>query len=99
MKFTFKDQDSNTILDSITSILSGRKLGKMVSLEPEAQGLIVKISKMGTSKLIFDRLDTEDGFELILVKEKIALSHKAFKGEVTEKFIEIVKQAGGQVED
>ena len=97
MKFQFKSKDANGIVDSIRNALGGRKLGDMVSFAMEGDNLVVTISKLGTSQLIFTKTDAEDGLVFILSEEKIAFTHRAFKSEVKEKLCRVVEQAGGKI--
>lgn len=96
MKLKFDSTNLDDIIAAVQNILSGRELGKIVSLEKDAKKLLVKISKLGTSTLVFEA-DSTGVF--CLASEKIALTHRAFKDEVKKKFVQVVKQAGGTVID
>ena len=94
MKFKFPGKDADKIISMMTENLSGRKLGEMVSLEQKDEGIVVTISKLGTSTLEFAKTE-EGGFEL--ANEKIAFAHRIFKDEVTEKICQIIETCGGEV--
>ena len=97
MKFSFPSQDTAAITEKIMKELGDRELGKMVSFETTSQGLNVVIEYMGKSQLEFQRSDEGDQSVFELTKEKIAFTHKAFKGQVTEKLQKVIAKAGGSV--
>ena len=94
MKFKFPGKDADKIISMMEENLSGRKLGEMVSLSQKDEGIVVTISKLGTSTLEFTK-NEEGGFEL--ASEKIAFAHRIFKDEVTEKICQIIEKCGGEV--
>ena len=99
MKFEFDDQPIDSIIEKITTLLSGRKLGEMVKVSQNGETLDVVINKMGKSVLSFDS-SCENGkrcFEL--KKEKIAMTHKAFKKDVTDKIKAVIVKSGGKIND
>ena len=78
--------------------MGDRALSKIVSFSQTDKQLLVKLSKLGTSTLEFSRSEVDTGSQFSLTKEKIALAHKALKGEVTAKIIKVIEKAGGTVE-
>ncbi len=99
MKVDFEVQDKEQILSNIKEAMGGRALAKMVDFDLSADEMVVTISKMGKSKLFFSAQESDAGITYTLTKEKIAFSHKAFKGEVTEKIVKVIQKAGGKVTD
>lgn len=97
MKVEFIEKDRTKILTSIKEAMSGRKLGDMVNFNLKPGLLEVIISKLGTSTLTFKENETSTGFTYQLSNEKIALAHRAFKDEVTQKIVKVIEQAGGKV--
>ena len=97
VNITYKEGSPEEILSAIKEKLGGRKLGKMVTFELEGADLTVTIKKMGTSHLNFKNYSADNGVEWRLEKEKIALSHRAFKSEVLEKLTHVVEQTGGEI--
>ena len=97
MKVLFELKDRSQILAKIQEAMGGRKLGDMVNFALSAGALTVTISKMGTSTLTFKEQDTPEGLVYKLDSEKIAFTHKAFKGEVTDKIVKVIERAGGRV--
>lgn len=98
MKLSFEKDNTKDVLNSIKDVLEGRKLNDMVSFRLDGDDLILTISKLGTSTVNFKYSKNSNGFTWDVVKEKIAFSHKAFKGEVMEKLIKVVEQVGGSAE-
>ena len=97
MQIQFPDQDPNAIIQKLQDALGGRQLSKMVSFQLNAGEMVVTIAKLGTSSLHFTCKATEKGCHFSLTKEKIALTHRALKGDVTEKIVKVIEKAGGQV--
>ncbi|MBM4252652.1 MAG: hypothetical protein FJ146_11825 [Deltaproteobacteria bacterium] len=97
MRVKFNESDRNIVLEHIKAALGQRKLADLLDFSVSPGSLIVKISKLGTSELSFTEKPVASGLEYTLTGEKIALAHRAFKGEVTEKIIKIVEKAGGTV--
>jgi hypothetical protein len=97
VEFSFPDSDTKAVTDKIMTKLGGRELGKMVAFNPTPDGIEVVISKLGTSKLKFSKTENNGHSIFKLIDEKIAFSHRAFKGEVQDKMRKIILQAGGSV--
>ena len=97
MRVTFSESDRNKVLDSIKDALGQRKLADLLDFSVSPGNLTVTISKLGTSTLSFTEKPIDSGLEYTLTTEKIALSHRAFRGEVTEKIMKIIEKAGGKV--
>jgi hypothetical protein len=97
MRVKFSEADRNKVLESIKNALGQRKLADMLDFEVAPGSLTVTISKLGTSTLSFTEKLGSNGIEYTLTNEKIALAHRAFRGEVTEKIVKIIEKAGGSV--
>lgn len=97
MRIHFPETDRDKVIASITSALGGRALAEILEFKVVPGTLSVTISKLGTSVLSFVEKSHSGGLEYTLSGEKIAFTHKAFKGEVTEKIVKIVEKAGGKV--
>lgn len=97
MHIHFKEKDPSKVLASIREAMGDRELGKIVSFDMDTSSLTVTISKLGKSTLTFLKKASDIGVELVLDNEKIALTHKAFKNEVTDKIMKIIEKAGGSV--
>ena len=79
--------------------MGDRALSEMVDLSIEKSQMIITISKLGTSTLTFAKEVNDDRVLFVMTGEKIAFTHRAFKGEVTDALMKIVKKAGGTVEE
>ena len=99
MKIKFSETDPEKIVATLKDVMGGRELAKIVSFDLANDQLTVTIKKVGKSILTFSADQSDSGVECSLVKEKIALSHKAFKGEVTKKIFKVIEKAGGVVEE
>ena len=97
MQIQFSDNDPQSIVKKLEEAMGGRALSKMVNFDMSGNELIVTISKLGTSTLHFKCDQTPKGCHFALSKEKIALTHRPLKGEVTEKIVKVIQKAGGQV--
>ena len=97
MKIHFPKLSNSQIIAQLTKTMEGRSIGDLVKLEEESGNLVVKISKLGTSTLTFTRKEAGDQVEFNLTSEKIAMAHKAFKGEVTDKLVGVIERSGGKV--
>jgi len=98
MIISYKEGQPEEILSQIREKLGGRKLGQMLQFHLEGGDLDVTIKKMGTSRLSFEQMSDGPSLRWELKSEKIALSHRAFKGEVLEKLTKVIQQTGGTVE-
>ena len=78
--------------------MENRKIGNLVSFDVGDKELDIVIKSMGTSKLKFERTDQDEETCFELCHEKIALTHKAFKNDLTEKLVHLIEKAGGRVE-
>ncbi len=98
MKIFFAEQDPQKVVQKIQQVMGGRKLASMVSFALKGSQMEITIAKLGTSHLNFDIAKADKGLAFNLSSEKIAFSHRAFRGEVTEKIMQVIEQAGGVVE-
>lgn len=99
MKISFPKQESKKIISAIKKAMGDRALSEMVDLSIEKSQMIITISKLGTSTLTFAKEVNDDRVLFVMTSEKIAFTHRAFKGEVTDALMKIVKKAGGTVEE
>jgi hypothetical protein len=97
MKIKFPKKANSDIITALRKTMEGRSLGELVTLGEEDGNLIVKISKLGTSTLQFDRSETPHDAVFTLSSEKIAFAHKAFKDDVKAKLVQVIEKSGGTV--
>ncbi len=99
MKISFPKQESKKIISAIKKAMGDRALSEMVDLSIEKSQMIITISKLGTSTLTFAKEVNDDRVFFVMTGEKIAFTHRAFKGEVTDALMKIIKKAGVTVEE
>ena len=97
MNVQFQDSDPQACLTKIKDTMGSRELSKMVSFDINSGEMLVTISKLGTSTLHFQFSQNAGGCLFKLTKEKIALTHRPLKAEVTAKIIKVLEKAGGLV--
>ncbi len=98
LKIFFEQKDPVKIVDKIMGSFDDPSLKKMVKFEVQDDQLVVTISKLGTSKLIFDWQSHNNGTMYKLAEEKIAIAHRAFKDEVTQGILKTIQKAGGKID-
>ncbi len=97
MQIQFPDTDPKAVIQKLQDVMGGRQLSKMVSFDLTGGEMVVTISKLGTSSLHFKCEPNAKGCHFALTKEKIALTHRPLKGDVTDKIIKVIEKAGGLV--
>ena len=97
MKIQFPKQLNSELVTNLKDAMAGRSLGDLVTIEEHSEGILIKITKLGTSTLQFERNDTAKFAMFTLTSEKIAFAHKAFKDEVKSKLIQVIEKSGGTV--
>jgi len=97
MKFSLPEASPSDVKNKVLDALGGKELSKIVDFEFSDKNLIVTISKLGISKLTFDQEKTSDGMVYTLKNEKIAFTHKAFKGDVMSKILTVIEGIGGKI--
>jgi len=97
VKISFKESDAKKIVKNLADSLEDRELGKICKFSLDGNDIVVTISKMGTSEIVFAGKSSKDGMEFSLSKEKIAFTHRPFKDEVVDKIRKVVTGCGGTV--
>lgn len=82
----------------VREALAGRELGEMVSLEQEADGLVVRFERMGTSELHYRVTPQDGGFHAELEREDIAPLHGMFRATFEEKLAQVLGRLGARVD-
>lgn len=95
MRLFFQDNSTDTITAKIAEQLEkDGRYNKIVSVASDNDAFVVTIQKLGKSKLVFSKQNSHWSLE----KEKIALSHRAYKGKVYHIIEKVVVSLGGRVE-
>ena len=97
MEIYFKDKNAQQVIDGVREKMGGRKLSELLHIEADGNDIRVTIKKMGTSTLEFTHTEQKEGHHWQLSKEKLALTHRAFKGEIIEKLTRIIDSLGGKI--
>lgn len=98
MKIQFDVHDRDELLDRIQNAVLEPAVRKIVDFDLKGSELVVTISKLGKSRLIFAISENQTGLVADLVKEKIALAHKPFYHEVNSDVRDVIQQAGGVID-
>ena len=99
MKIQFAQKPTAQIVRDLSDVLNKRAFQQTILLSHKSNEIVVKISKMGTSTLIFTRTDAKKRAEFSLTSEDIAFAHKPFYVEFKDQLLSVVKEAGGKVTD
>ena len=97
MNIQFQESNPREILRALESALRQESLQNMVSFSLSDLELKVTISKLGKSHLFFSVDKQAEKTIFSFTKEKIALTHRALKGEVKKDIQQIVESAGGKI--
>lgn len=73
-------------------------LAKIVSFQEEADSIVVKFERFGTSKIYYKVTENETGFVANFLKENIAFTHGMFRIEVEKELVEMMRRFGAEVE-
>lgn len=88
---------TDEFVTTISSELSKRELGKIVSLKKDGSDLLVVFSKLGTSEIRFQIDVVGQGFKATLKNEKIAFAHRPFRGDIEAKLASILSKNGAKM--
>ena len=93
--------DKDTIqefISKVTSMLSSRELGKIVSISAKDENdVVVTFSKLGKSEVIFSLKSKNSGFECVHKSEKIAITHKVLRSDIENKFAKVLESNGAAI--
>ncbi len=85
-------------IETITQALSGRDLGKIVSFNLSGNEVMIQFSKLGKSEVVFQVNAEGNNFTCQHKSEKIALTHRALRGDIESKLIKVLENSGAKVE-
>jgi hypothetical protein len=95
--FQVKNSTPQEFIAKITQALSGRDLGKIVSMTATENQVNITFSKLGKSEVIFSLAKENADFSCTHQSEKIALTHKALRGDIESKLAKVLESAGASV--
>lgn len=90
---------SGTIADFVKRVetaLQGRDLGDITKFALQGQELKVVFSKLGTTELKYKIENRTEGFRAELVSEKVALTHRPLKADITAKLARVMEREGAK---
>ena len=93
------ESTSGTITDfvkRVESALQGRDLGEITKFVLEGQELKVVFSKLGTTELKYKIENRPEGFRAVLISEKVALTHRPLKADITAKLARVMEREGAK---
>jgi hypothetical protein len=93
------ESTSGTITDfvkRVESALQGRDLGEITKFVLEGQELKVVFSKLGTTELKYKIENRPEGFRAALISEKVALTHRPLKADITAKLARVMEREGAK---
>ena len=96
--FSVTNTNAKAFVEKVNQQLSGRELGKIVSIAHSGNEITIRFSKLGTTELSYKLSGGEDGFTAELHGEKIAFAHNPFKSEIERKLTAVLKRIGASVQ-
>jgi hypothetical protein len=97
MEIILPTKPTDRLINVIEKVIDRRGLSDNVSLSHEGKQLVVRVSRLGTSTLIFSRTDARRKAHFSLTSEEIAMSHRFSYSEFANQLRSIVEEAGGEV--
>ena len=97
MKIEFPKKPTDQIVKDLNDVMDKRELSQTVSLSHKGKELVMTVSRMGTSTLVFTRTDSKKRAHFSLTSEDIAFAHKPLYGQFKEQLLSVVREAGGKV--
>lgn len=94
--FTSADVSISQFVKNVEAALEGRDLGDIVSFKLTGTELLVTFSKLGKSELKYAVESASSGFKAKLVAEKIALTHRPLKSDITSRLARVMEKQGAQ---
>lgn len=94
-----KSFESNTtpieeFVKKVETALFGRDLGEITRFKLQGTELLVVFSKLGTTELKYKIELTKSGFKASLVSEKVALTHRPLKADITARLARVMEREG-----
>jgi hypothetical protein len=96
--FEVQNQSPGDFLTAVHNALNGRSLGSIASVKRDGSDVVVAFSKLGSSEVRYRVTERDGGFRCEKTSEKIALAHRAFRGEIEGKLGKVLEKLGARVE-
>ncbi|WP_186643603.1 hypothetical protein [Fluviispira vulneris] len=95
--FAVESSSPADFIKKVTDSLAGRELGKIASMSVKENNIVIMFSKLGKSEVIFNIKNEDNGFSCTHSSEKIALTHKALRGDIEGKLAKVLESNGAKV--
>lgn len=93
------ESPTGTVADFVKRVeasLQGRDLGEITKFALNGLELKVIFSKLGTTELKYKIEDRSEGFRAELVSEKVALTHRPLKADITARLARVMEREGAK---
>ena len=94
--FESKTVSIQDFVKKVETALAGRDLGEITRFKLQGAELCVVFSKLGTTELKYKIEATDSGFRALLVSEKVALTHRPLKADITARLARVMEREGAQ---
>lgn len=84
-------------VQKVTESLSGRELGKIVTLNTAPSEVSIIFSKLGKSEVVYNLTSSDNGFKCEFKSEKIALTHRPLRNDIESKLARVLEENGASV--
>lgn len=92
--FESKTASIQDFLKKVEAALEGRDLGEITRFKLQGNELLVIFSKLGTTELKYKIDQQGDGFKALLAGEKVALTHRPLKADITARLARVMEREG-----
>ena len=94
--FESSEVSISELVKRVESALQGRDLGEITRFALNGQQLKVIFSKFGTTELTYKVENRSAGFRADLITEKIALTHRPLKADITARLAKVMEREGAK---
>lgn len=95
--FSVTGETPEKFLRKMERALAKGELGKYAKMSLELPEAKIAFDKMGTTEFVYRIASEGESFTATKVKEKVALTHALFRGEVERELERIIHRFGGTV--
>lgn len=93
------ESPTGTVVEFVKRVeasLQGRDLGEITKFALNGLELKVIFSKLGTTELKYKIENRSEGFRAELVSEKVALTHRPLKADITARLARVMEREGAK---
>jgi hypothetical protein len=94
--FENKNVSIQDFVKKVEAALEGRDLGEIAKFKLQGTELLVMFSKLGTTELRYKIDPNGPGFKASLISEKVALTHRPLKADITARLARVMEREGAQ---